>query len=433
MQIKKRRGIFYGWWVLAACFVIGMYTSGVIYYGFTALFEPIVNEFGWSHAQISFASSLRGMEIGLLAPIVGYLVDRFGAKPILFIGGVITGIGALVLTRINSLATFYGAFILLSIGLSACSSTAMIAAVANWFHRKASLAIGIMISGFGLSGLMVPVVVKLIDTAGWRRANFILGIGLFIVVLPLSLMVRRRPEDYGSLPDGDTAPASSDSPEREAPVEGANLTSKQALVCPTFWFLSIILAFQHMLTSSVTTHIMPYFSSINISRDVAGLAATGIPVISIAGRLGFGWLGDRLNKKYLTAAGFLMLFVGLLIFWGMRAGWFFPMTIFVILFGIGFGATNTMRAVLTRDCFGRQNFATIYGLVSGISMLGSIIGAPLSGYVYDELRTYRPVWLAFAFIALGCFVTMFFMPQVKVSGKEQTTASEEVKAGVGRK
>ena len=91
MQTKKRPALFYGWWILIACFIMATYSSGVIYYGFTALFEPVVKEFGWSYAEVSIASSLRGLEIGLFAPVVGYLVDRFGARPVLFIGGIFSG------------------------------------------------------------------------------------------------------------------------------------------------------------------------------------------------------------------------------------------------------------------------------------------------------------------------------------------------------
>jgi MFS family permease len=83
--------IFYGWWIILACFLIASYTGGVVYYGFTAFFEPIVEEFGWSYTQVSIAFSIRGLEMGMLAPIVGFLVDRLGPRKLTFAGGFILG------------------------------------------------------------------------------------------------------------------------------------------------------------------------------------------------------------------------------------------------------------------------------------------------------------------------------------------------------
>ena len=113
--------IFYGWWIVIASFLVALYTGGVIYYGFTAFFEPIAKEMGWSYTQISLAASLRGLEVGLLAPLVGILADRWGPRKVLFGGILITAAGLFLLSSASSLFTFYVAFALLAIGLSACS------------------------------------------------------------------------------------------------------------------------------------------------------------------------------------------------------------------------------------------------------------------------------------------------------------------------
>jgi MFS family permease len=173
------------------------------------------------------------------------------------------------------------------------------------------------------------------------------------------------------------------------------------------------MALQHLMTNAVTTHVMPYLGSVGVDRNTASLIATGIPVVSVAGRMGFGWLGDRFNKKWLTASGFVMLFVGLFIFSYVSSDWLL-LIVFVVVFGTGFGGTNTMRAVITRDIFGAQNFAMIFGFVNGICSIGSLFGAPLAGYVYDTLGTYRPIWLAFMGVAVACFVSILLMPSSKV-------------------
>ncbi len=412
---KKSFHVFYGWWIVGSCFLIALYTAGVIGYSFTAFFEPIAEEFGWSYTQVSLASSVRGLEMGLLAPLIGALVDRFGSRRIMFLGAILLGLGLLWLSRVQSLGAFYASFILIASGLSTCSNTAMIAAVAKWFRRKIGLAIGAMICGYGFSGFMVPVVVRLIDVYGWRLALVILGFGMFVLVLPLTLLVKREPEMYGQLPDGDS---DSITEERKSishvNVVDRSISSRGALGSHTFWYIAISLSLQHMVASAVITHVMPYLSSIDISRAVSGLIATGIPLMSIFGRLGFGWLGDKMSKKRLTAIGFGMLSTGLLLFGILAWGQFWLLVPFLILFGIGFGGTNTMRAILPREYFGAKNFGTILGFLMGVGTLGSIIGAPLAGFVFDRLGSYQPIWFTYAILAIVSLIIIATMPPLKV-------------------
>ena len=133
---KKRSKLFYGWYIVGACLLIILYTSGVVHFGFTAVFEPIAEEFGWSYAQISLAASLRGFEMGLLAPIIGLFVDRWGPRRLIFGGSILICLGFLLLSRVSSLAMFYGTFALIAIGMSACTGTVLMTAVANWFQKK---------------------------------------------------------------------------------------------------------------------------------------------------------------------------------------------------------------------------------------------------------------------------------------------------------
>ena len=412
---KKKFHVFYGWWIVSSCFLIALYTAGVIGYSFTAFFEPIADEFGWSYTQVSLASSVRGLEMGLFAPLIGALVDRFGSRQILFLGAILLGLGLLWLSRVQSLGAFYASFILIASGLSTCSNTAMIAAVAKWFRRKIGLAIGAMICGYGFSGFMVPVVVRLIDVYGWRLALVILGFGMFVLVLPLTLLVKREPEMYGQLPDGDSDSITEEKKSiSHVNVVDRSISSREALGSHTFWYIAISFSLQHMVASAVITHVMPYLSSIDISRAVSGLIATGIPLMSIFGRLGFGWLGDKMSKKRLTAIGFGMLSTGLLLFGILAWGQFWLLVPFLILFGIGFGGTNTMRAILPREYFGAKNFGTILGFLMGVGTLGSIIGAPLAGFVFDRLGSYQPIWFTYAILAIVSLIIIATMPPLKV-------------------
>ncbi len=420
----KSRGIFYGWWIIAACFVMSLYTSGVLGYGFTAVIDPIKQEFGWSSAQVSFASSLRGVEAGLFAPFIGILIDRYGAKPILFIGGILTGLGMIVLTQINSLVTFYLAFILIALGTSAVGVTTFIAAVASWFHRKLGFAMGLMVSGFGMSGLVVVPATMMIDAFGWRTGMFYLAIGVFLIVLPLSLIIRRRPEDFGLLPDGDTVPGDTKPAAHGAHGKNADksVSIKQALSSRNFWIIALAFSAQHMVAGGVITHVMPYLSSIGYSREIGSFVAAAIPLTSIGGRFGFGWLSDRIRNKFLALAGFILMTAGMVAFAYVSGG--IPMIIvFLLLFTIGFGGTNTLRAMMPRSYFGMKGYGTYVGLITGVGTIGSMIGAPLAGYTYDVWGTYQTIWLIYAGIALFSFLLIALLPSVK-PGEKKDAASD---------
>jgi len=408
---KKPSKPFYGWWIAAACFVIALYTGGVIFYGFTAMFEPIANEFGWSYTQISFAASLRGLEMGILAPFIGILVDRWGPRRLLSSGAIITSLGLMLLSRATSLGIFYGAFILVAIGMSTCSSTVLMTAVANWFRRKIGMATGIMISGYGFSGLLVPVIVRLIDMYEWRMAIGILAIGMLILCLPLSLLVRHKPEQYGYVPDGEKNNiVKSNGVNDPAEVEEADVRPKQALKSSSFWHIASALMYQGLAVSGVVTHVMPYLSSVGISRAVSGLVAGAIPLASISGRLGLGWLGDRLDKRRIAAGSFAMISLGLLSFAFASVGHAWLLAPFLILFGIGYGGINTLRASLIREFFGRSNFGTIHGFMMGVMMLGMIAGPPLAARVFDNRGSYGVIWFVFAGLAIAALVTMATTP-----------------------
>ena len=165
--------------------------------------EPLVAEFGWSYTQISIAASLRGLEMGIFAPIVGIFVDRFGPKIAIFIGVIVVGFGLILLSMTNSLFMFYGASLLLGLGAGGCTSVVVMTAVANWFNRKVSLALGMTACGFGSGGLLVPIVVWMIASLNWRVTLLTLGLTVWALCIPLSLVVRNKPETYGYLPDGE--------------------------------------------------------------------------------------------------------------------------------------------------------------------------------------------------------------------------------------
>ncbi len=414
---KRPPGIFYGWWVVAACFLIAVYTSGVVSYGFTAVFQPIATEFNWNYTTVSLASSLRHMEVGLFSPLIGFLLTRFSVRKVLFVGGVITGLSVILLATTHSLLTFFGTFAIISVGMSAVSTVTMMTAVARWFNRKLGIAMGIATCGFGFSGVMVPLVTALVDSQGWRTAMTVLGAGMFVIVLPLALIVRNRPEDYGLLPDGETAaPAAEKGKFKSLDLENVEVSTKTALTSRAFWIITIALGIQHLATNAVSTHVMPYLISVGVTRTVGSFVAAMLPIASMGGRFGFGWLGDMVKKKPLTAWGFAMMAVGLTSFGyadNLMSTMAVLIVLFLILFGVGYGGTTTMRSILPKAYFGTKNYATILGFITGVDAVGGVLGAPFAGYVYDRWGDYHYVWIILAFLSALCVIMTVLAPPIK--------------------
>jgi len=398
---------------VGAGFFIAMYVSGFINFSFTAFFQPIAGDFGWSWAQVSFAASLRGLETGILAPVVGSLIYRWGPRKLVFAGATIIGLGLLLLSRINSLAAFYGAFILIAMGISTCVGVVPISTVGNWFQRKVTLATGILVSGTAMGGLMVPLATRLIDIFEWRTAVVILGFGAWGILLPLSLFFRHKPEQYGYLPDGDLdrkLPTSEVQPSAQG--NELDIGVKQILKSSTFWHITMAFSCHILVVNAVVTHVIPYLTSIDFTRSFSSLMASAIPLTSIVGRLSFGWLGDKFDKRRVAALGFVLTSLGLLSFGYVATARTWMLVPSLVLIGLGWGGPVPMMPALVREYFGRVRLATVLGLVMGVAALCGMAGPPLAGLAFDILGSYQVVWFGFAGLVVAGMISLVTTPSV---------------------
>jgi len=406
-SIPRQTKVFYGWYIVGSCLLIMLYTGGVVHFGFTAVIEPIADEFGWSYAQISLAASLRGLEIGLLAPVMGLIVDRLGPRKLIFVGSIFLSGGFLLLSNVSSLAMFYVAFALIAIGMSTNSATVTMTAVGHWFRRRVGIATGIVSSGVGLGGFLVPVVTLLIDYWKWRNAMLAVAVGMIIIILPLSLLIRHRPEEYGYKPDGDVSMMAENGFQRSPTGAEISWSAKEVLSSKTFWTMAFAAMLFMLVSSAFITHVMPYFSSLGISRSSSSLVALALPVMTIIGRIGGGWISDRTNRKFIFVLSFAFIGVSLFLFEYVTPTTMLLVVPSVIMFSLGWGSFATARISFQRELFGRGSFGTILGFISGVMMIGMVAGAPLVGWVFDTQGSYQYTWLGCGVISLiGMFCAM---------------------------
>ncbi len=402
-----QKKIFYGWWIVISAAVLRFFSGGSFYYGLSVFFNPIRETFGWNAATTSAAFTLRSIETGLFSPIVGALADKFSPRKMMLFGWSVIGLGFILMSRINSLWSFYGIFVFIAIGMSFGTGLVMNTTVANWFTRKRSRALAITFIGPGASGLLAPLMAWSVDGLGWRQTLLVTGICMWIIGIPLSLLFRDRPSNYGYLPDGDT-------PEQLQARQQANntpifgFTSKEAIRTRSFWMISLVQMFQQLGTSAISVHIVPYLENMGIPTAVAALSVTGLTVLSLTGRLGFGFWGDYTNKRYLIAFSIGLQAVGLFIFSLITANTVWLLVVFLLVYGPGFGGPIPLWPALQADYFGMKHYGSIMGLLTLTSVIGSMTSPIFAGWIFDMTGSYKPAWQIFIFITIAAIPLILF-------------------------
>ena len=185
---SKKPNIFYGWWIVLSAGIVQWYSSAVFWRGFPPFFDAILSTFGWSSAATGAALSIQRSESGLISPFVGTVIKKFGPKRVMAFGILLTGGSFIWMSRMQSLWEFYCAITILTLGMSFGTFIIFVAVVGNWFNKNRGKAISILMSGAGLGGITVPLIVLGIDEFGWRSMLFAVGIGFWVLGFPTSLV-----------------------------------------------------------------------------------------------------------------------------------------------------------------------------------------------------------------------------------------------------
>jgi MFS family permease len=265
-------------------------------------------------------------------------------------------------------------------------------------------------TGAGLAGTLAPILVLLINAYGWRTALVWVGVGTWVVGIPTALVLRRRPEDYGQLPDGDV-PGAVASPEggrragesrwrmpRRPRLAQRDFSAREAMRTRSFWMLAIALTTGFFAMSGVNVHLIPAQTSFGFSRGIAALTVTLLTVISLGGRWVGGILSDFVDERRILAVGYVIQAAGILVLAMATSYW--HVVVFLLLYASGFGATVPTRTVIQARFFGRRSFGTLMGILMTISTAFSMASPVLVGWMYDVQGSYR---MALAVLAAVCF------------------------------
>ncbi|MDP3063375.1 MAG: MFS transporter [Chloroflexota bacterium] len=429
VQALRGRKVFYGWWIALTGLVSNFYSSGTFYYGFGAFFNPLVDTFGWTRAATSAAFSIQQAESGAIAPFVGYFVDRFGPRRVMTAGIIVTGLGFMALAAIQSLWQFYLAFLVIAIGSSFGGFIVVVTTLNNWFVAKRGRAMAIMTTGAGLAGTLAPLLVFLIDTFSWRWALVAVGVGTWAVGIPTSMAMRRRPEDYGLLPDGDQpqSAATSESSRaarpstRHARIPEGQFSVREALHSNSFWLFALAFSISSLASSTLMVHLIPAETNVGISRERAALAVTLLTLLSLLGRWTGGIAGDYVDRRFVLAASVVLQVLGILLLAVATSFWHF--VVGLLLFSPGFGASVPTRWALLADYFGRRSFGSLMGILMTVSVVFGVFSPIFAGWMFDVRQSYRLAFILLAFMSLPALPLYLMLKRPTRAPSPSTTAA----------
>jgi len=417
--------LYYGWWMVALTSGMIFFASGIFFRGFTVLVPFIRDALGITQAQTNLIFSIARAEGGLEGPFAGWLIDRFGNRKLLVPCIILAALGYFALSFFVSNVWMFALVYLgmVSLGNSIAFQHAMFAGLNQWFRRRRSLAISILAATASLGGLvMVPTMNALITRYSWQTATLLSGVLYTIILLPLTIWFRNRPEDLGLLPDGDKTPpiaSVADMGNGASETVGAELrdyTVKEAVRTQAYWLLLVGAGLRQMATLGILVSLIPILETKGVTRQEAANLAGVMFGINFVARLGLGWLADNWSKSMILgitlsieAIGFLFLFIGEWHGFGVVL-----ILLFILSQGIGDGAGIIIWAAVG-EYYGRDRFATLRGYIT-FAFSWALIASPVyAGWVFDHFGNYQwaigPGGVCAAVAAL-CFFVLKKPPQL---------------------
>jgi MFS family permease len=381
--------LFHGWRIVGASALIQFLYAGLLMQAFGAYVAVLAEDRGWSKTALAGGAALQSLEGAVIGPVMGWMVDRWGARRIVQAGLVILGLGFMVLSRIETLGGFYVAIVLMAIGGSLCGYFPLTITVMHWFRRQRARALSTMGLGLSLGGLAVPLVAASMQAYGWRTTAFGSGVLLIVLGWPLAALLRRDPSEVGETVDGlpPETPAVAGPAAPAAPAE-RSFTALEAVRTQAFWLLGLGHGCALLVVTAVNVHAISHMKEgLGYTVTEASLVITLMTVAQTAGMVLGALVGDRWNKAHIAAACMLMHMAGLLLLTFAVN----PLMLgaFAVVHGLAWGLRGPLMQAMRADYFGLQAIGMIMGLSAFIISLGQVAGPMVAGGFADATGNYR--------------------------------------------
>ncbi len=408
LEPSRDRQPFWGWRVVRAGLAVQTLQGGLIQQTFGSYAVQLKAEFGWSSTLLSAAYSLNRLESGLLGPLHGWALQRFGVKRVMQVGTVLMSLGLMLFSQLQDVTQFLGFYLIAAIGASLAGFLSVVTATVQWFDRKRSTALAVSQSGFALGGLFTPLLVWCFTLFGWRNTAFASGVLSFVILMPLSFVFGPTPADIGQPIDGmgaeQRAAFDLERAAQRARVSTVSFTAAQAVRTRAFWMISLGHSSALLVVGAVMAHLQLYLvQDQGFSPQKAAQIAAILPLVQLAGQIGGGFLGDRVSKQLVVVVAMVGHVAGLLLLAYAEQLWM--IWLFIPLHGLAWGVRGPLMQAMRADYFGAASFGQIMGISSLIIMIGQISGPLLAGYLDDTTGSYQ---LGFALVAVMATLGMVF-------------------------
>jgi MFS family permease len=414
-----RLPFFYGWLVVAVVFV----TMGVgvnARTAFSLLFPPILDEFGWERGVTAGAFSFGFLVSALLSPSLGRLMDRRGPRVVMELGVGCMAAGLLLATLVSRPWQLYATLGVMVGGGSVCLGyTGQALFLPGWFVRRRGLAMSLAFSGVGVGSVVIlPWAQGLIARSGWRAACLAIAVAMLLLLVPLNLLLRRRPEDLGLQPDGDRAARETATARHSANVVDAawaavDWTLRRAMRTGRFWWIAVSYFCGLYAWYAVQVHQTKYLIDVGFSPALAAWALGLVSLAGIPGQIALGHISDRIGREWVWTVGslgFALCYASLLLLPHAPT----PALLYFMVVAqgaLGYGLTSVVGAI-PAEIFQGRHYGTIFGTVMLAAIGGGAAGPWATGVLYDATGSYTlPFWIAIGCCALSAVAIWFAAPR----------------------
>jgi MFS family permease len=405
------------WPIIVASFLVIVFTFGIPTLVMPVIYSPIIDEFGWGRAQVTFVATLKFGAGAVFGIFFGVLVDKFSIRKIVVVASCLSIIAMLGFLWVQSLWQFYFVGLVLGMGSISCMIAIKVLVSQRFMHQQ-GLAIGAALLGTSVAGTFTPPLATwLIGIYGWRMTVALLSIGIWTVALPVFLRIVKEPQGTEIADEG---LANSSLRTKREESAAAEIDFSDVLRSRSFWMIGLAVSLIGFVDQSMGQHLMLYLiQDVNYSEADAALVLSAVFGVSIAGKLGFGWLYDKLSVKGVMLCYFLMAVAVLLMF---------PISIlsalvaFSITRGLAHGGSIVDIPVLSKHCFGPKVLGKTIGILTACVTIGFAIGPPLVGYMYDTQGSYRN---AFIMLAVASIAAGLSLLGVKTTYRDRIIALEQ--------
>ena len=410
--------IYYGWVILGVVFCACLARSGPAAATLSMFVKPMTEEFGWSRTAFAGAVSVGGILAALISPMIGSYLDRSGPRLVLGIAVLATGLTLMSLAFINSIVAFYLFYCVARMCWAGPFDLGINGALNNWFIERRAFVASLSSFTQTMGIIMMPLIgFALIEGRGWRTAWLVIGaLVLLVGFLPGWLLMIRRPEDVGLVPDGPLKPAPATDGNAPAgggagaasaapPVPEPSFTRAEALRTQAFWLLALFTALVWPIQAGMSLHQPAHLMERGLTPGSAAMSVSIFTAASALTGLSYGFLLRRIGVKVALVATGCLLSLSALVMTSVTS--LSGALVSAILFGMGMGGMHVTLPVAWADYFGRRSFGAIRGVALSIQVAAQAAGPLLSGILRDLTGTYTASLMCFATLgALGALAAL---------------------------